>query len=104
MASALHYRTLAETAADIRTGALSSEEVTRHTFDRIGELEPRLHAFAAVRAEAAMAEAREADARRARGDTMGPLHGVPLAVKDLCAMAGTATCAGGLSKSKRRPQ
>ena len=41
---ALHYRTLAETAADIRAGRLSSEEVTRHTLDRIGELEPGLHA------------------------------------------------------------
>jgi len=96
---ALHYRTLAETAADIRAGRLSSEAVTQHTLDRIGELEPRLHAFAAVRAEAAMAEAREADARRARGDTTGPLHGVPLAVKDLCAMEGTATCAGGFFRT-----
>src|SRR6185503_2755026 len=96
---ALHYRTLAETAADIRAGRLSSEEVTRHTLDRIGELEPGLHAFASLRAEAAMAEAREADARRARGETLGPLHGVPLAVKDLCAIEGTATCAGGFFRT-----
>ena len=99
MASALHYRTLAETAADISSGRLSSEEVTRHTLERIGELEPRLRAFAAVREKDAMAEAREADARRARGETLGPLHGVPLAVKDLCAMEGTATCAGGFFRT-----
>ena len=91
----LHYRNLADTAADIRSGALSSEEVTRHTIERIGELEPRLHAFAMVRAEAAMTDARAADDRRSRGEALGPLHGVAVAVKDLCAMAGTATRAGG---------
>ena len=61
-ASPLHYRTLAETVEDIRGGALSSEEVTRHTLDRIAELEPRLHAFAELRAESALREARAADA------------------------------------------
>ncbi len=91
----LHYRSLADTAADIRSGALSSEEVTQHTIERIGELEPRLHAFATVRAEAALAEARAADARRSRGEALSLLHGVPVAVKDLCAMAGTPTRAGG---------
>jgi amidase len=91
----LHDRTLAETAADIASGALSAEEVTRHTLERIEALEPRLHAFAMVRAEAALAEARAADARRSRGEALGPLHGVPIAVKDLCAMAGTPTRAGG---------
>jgi len=94
-ATALHYRGLAETAHDIHTGALSAFEVTRHALDRIEALEPRLHAFAHVRAEPALAEARTADARRARGETLGPLHGVPVAVKDLCAMAGTPTRAGG---------
>lgn len=90
-----HYRSLAETAEDIARGALSSEAVVAHILDRIAELEPQLHAYAVVRAEAAMAEARDADARRARGEALGPLHGVPVAVKDLCAMAGTATRAGG---------
>lgn len=91
----LHYRNLAEVAGDIRSGALSAEEVTRHTIERIARLDPRLRAFAAVRADEALAEARAADARRARGEVLGPLHGVPIAVKDLCAMAGTATRAGG---------
>jgi amidase len=91
----LHYRSLADTAADIASGALSAEEVTRHTLGRIEALEPRLHAFAMVCAEAALTEARAADARRARGEALGPLHGVPIAIKDLCAMAGTPTRAGG---------
>src|SRR5262249_10218235 len=80
---------------DIASGALSSEEVTRHALARIAALEPRLHAFAEVRGDAAMKEARDADARRARGEPLGALHGVPIAVKDLCAMAGTRTLAGG---------
>lgn len=91
----LHERSLADVAAALRAGDLSAVEVTRHTLDRIAALEPRLHAFAEVRRDAALAEAAAADQRRARGETLGPLHGVPLAVKDLCAMAGTATRAGG---------
>lgn len=63
--------------------------------ERIQKLEPSLHAFAHVRADEALAEARAADARAKRGERLGPLHGVPLAVKDLCAMAGTPTRAGG---------
>ena len=96
MTTPLHYRSLAEVAGDIRSGALTSEAVTRHTLERIARLEPSLHAFAYVRGDEALAEARAADARAKRGERLGPLHGVPLAVKDLCAMAGTPTRAGGL--------
>jgi amidase len=99
----LHYRSLAETAHDIRAGALSAEAVVRHTLERIGGLEPRLHAFAHVRADEALNEARAADARRARGETLGALHGVPIAVKDLCAMAGTPTRAGGFFSTGFKP-
>jgi amidase len=91
----LHARSLADVAAAIAAGEVSSLDVTRHTVERIARLEPKLHAFAEVRAEAALAEAAAADARRARGASLGVLHGVPVAVKDLCAMAGTATRAGG---------
>lgn len=95
----LHYRGLAATAADIRRGVVSSEQITRHSLDRIAVLEPRLHAFAELRGDAALEEARAADRRRAGGEALGPLHGVPIAVKDLCAMAGTATRAGGLFRT-----
>jgi len=91
----LHYRSLASVAKAIAAGEISAEEVTRHTLARIAALEPRLHAFAEVRSEAVRDEAKAADAKRARGETLGPLHGVPVAVKDLCAMAGTKTRAGG---------
>src|SRR5262249_6685227 len=99
----LHYRSLADVASDIRNGALSAEAVTRHTLERIERLEPRLHAFAHVRAEDALTEARAADAKRARGEPLGSLHGVPVAVKDLCAMAGTPTRAGGFFSTGFKP-
>jgi amidase len=99
----LAFRSLADVAADIRFGTLSSEEVTRHILDRIAALEPRLHAYAQVRGDAALAEARAADAARARGDTLGALHGMPVAVKDLCAMAGKPTGAGGRFRTRFRP-
>src|SRR3954471_15510843 len=94
-----HYRGIAATAADIRRGAVSSEQVTSQSLDRIAALEPTLHAFASLRPDAALDEARRADRSRANGEALGSLHGVPIAVKDLCAMAGTETRAGGLFRT-----
>lgn len=91
----LHYHSIADVAASMAAGDLSAEAVTRHTLERIAALDPTLHAFAEVRPEAALDEARAADELRAAGQRLGPLHGVPVAVKDLCAMPGTATRAGG---------
>ncbi|MFZ5672533.1 MAG: amidase [Pseudomonadota bacterium] len=68
--------------------------MTQVQLDRIARLEPRLHAFALVTADMALGQARAADAEIARGIHRGPLHGVPVAVKDLCAVAGTPTGAG----------
>lgn len=103
MSSDLHYRSLAEVAADVRAGALSAVEVMRHTLARIQRLEAKLNAFAEVRAVEALKEAEAADARRAWGEALGPLHGVPVAVKDLCAMAGTRTGAGGFFDTGFKP-
>ncbi len=76
MAVDLHYCSLADTAAAIASGALSSLEVTTHAADRIAALEPRLHAFAEVRTDAALAEARAADeARACSGECDRALHG-----------------------------
>ncbi len=99
----LHYLTLAEVAADIAAGTRSSEEVTRHILERIERLEPRLHAFAHLRAAESLQEARAADAHKSRGSALGILHGVPIAVKDLCAMAGTPTRAGGFFSTGFKP-
>lgn len=88
------YPTLTELAARIRRREVSSVELTEQALTRIQEREPVLNAFQLVLAEEALAAARQADRELAAGQDRGPLHGIPIAVKDLLAMAGTATTAG----------
>ena len=83
-----------ETGKAIAAGRISSVAVTTATLERIARLQPSLHAFVAVTARTAMAEARKADREIAAGKRRGPLHGVPVAVKDLCDLKGTPTGAG----------
>ena len=86
--------TLADVADAIRTRRRSSEELTRACLDRIGKLDDRLRAFIRLDAERALAEARALDAETAAGQPRGPLHGVPLAYKDLCFIRGLPTSCG----------
>jgi Asp-tRNA(Asn)/Glu-tRNA(Gln) amidotransferase A subunit family amidase len=74
---------LAAVAAAIRHGKVSPVEVTRYCLDRIARLDGRLRAFITVDADGALAAARRLEAEAARGQWRGPLHGVPLAFKDL---------------------
>ncbi|MBW3627938.1 MAG: amidase [Gemmatimonadetes bacterium] len=84
-----------ETVAErVAKGAVSPVELTRQALDRIAERDPVLNAFQLVLADRAMETARRAEAEIGRGECRGPLHGVPIAVKDLMAMAGTPTTAG----------
>ena len=64
-------------------GDLSSRELTEAILRRIDETEPLVHAYAHVMAEQALAAAVRADEERARGESRGPLHGLPFAVKDV---------------------
>ena len=75
-------------------GELSSTELVRATLERIGRVDAGLNCFAAVHAEEALATARAADAARARGAAPGPLHGIPIAIKDLTPVAGHVTTRG----------
>ena len=75
--------TLVEVADAIRTRRLTSREVVESSLTRIGEWQPRLNAFAAVLADSARAAADRADVELAAGVPPGPLHGVPLAHKDM---------------------
>ena len=77
----------------IRTRAISATEVAQAMLRRIDRLDPGLRAYARTTPELALAQAADADARLARGES-GPLHGVPIAVKDLCWTAGIPTAAG----------
>jgi len=82
----------------MRSGALSSRQVTQFFLDRITALEPHLHAFITLTPEAALQAADAADQRmalaRSSGDPLPPLLGLPLAVKDVLCTAGVQTTAG----------
>src|SRR6202008_3637765 len=90
---------LTEVARAIAGKRLSSHEVTRSCLHRIAEWQPKLNAFMAIEAEAALKAAEEADAALAKGQSSGPLHGVPLAHKDMYYDAGKIVTCG--SKIRR---
>ena len=85
---------LAEFAAKLRSGATTSETVTRAYLDRIAALDGRLGAFEYVARDQALAQARAIDSLLASGTDLGPLMGVPVAVKDLLAVDGMPTTSG----------
>ncbi len=90
----LHYIELTELARRLRAREISPVEATKAQLERIGRLEPRLKSYATLTAEAALAAARQAESEIARGAVRGPLHGVPIAIKDLCYTKGVVTAAG----------
>ena len=94
MATDLHYLSLDEVARRLKARKVSSVETTRAILDRIAKLDPKLKSYATLTAERALADAAARDAETAAGKSRGPLHGVPIAVKDLCNTAGIPTAAG----------
>ena len=88
------YLELLDIGRLIRSREVSSVEVTRAQLERIGRLDGRLKSYVTVMADSAQAEAERADGEIAAGAVRGPLHGVPLAVKDLCWTRGVPTAAG----------
>lgn len=85
--------TLAEAAEQIRTRQLSPLELTRECLARIERLNPTLNAFITVTAELALEQARQAKAEITAGHWRGPLHGIPIGLKDLLDTAGVRTTA-----------
>ena len=86
--------TLREAAGALRRREVSSEELTAAALARISRLNPSLHAFITVTAEAALRRAKQADAELGAGRDLGPLHGIPIAFKDVFATRGVLTTAG----------
>jgi len=78
----------------LRARTVSSVELMRHSLQRITQVDSKLKAFITVMAESAEAQAREADARFAAGTDLGPLQGIPVAVKDVFCTAGVRTTCG----------
>jgi aspartyl-tRNA(Asn)/glutamyl-tRNA(Gln) amidotransferase subunit A len=89
--SDLHWMTSTAAAKAIATRELSPVDLVKALLDRIARLDPRLNAFIRVEAEAALKEAREREAEAAQGKLRGPLHGVPLGVKDIIDVTGLPT-------------
>lgn len=90
----LHYRTITELAALMRAGDTTPTGLAEHLLSRIEALNGPLNAFNLVAADRAMAEAEAAEKLLAAGRDLGPLHGIPYAVKDLYDVAGLPTTAG----------
>ena len=96
-------RPLTDAARLLAAKEVSSVELTEACLRRIERAEPALNAFISLDAEGALAQARAADAALARGEIAGPLHGVPLAHKDLYYRAGVVTTCGSLIRRDFRP-
>jgi aspartyl-tRNA(Asn)/glutamyl-tRNA(Gln) amidotransferase subunit A len=86
--------TATELAGLIAAGEVSAVEVTQAHLDRIAEVDDRVSAFLLVDADGALRAAKAVDARRAAGEALGPLAGVPLAMKDIVVTEGLPTTAG----------
>ena len=99
----LALATLTAVAQRLQARDLSPVELTRHLLDRIARLDQRFHSYVTVLDEQAMAQARAAEADILSGRYRGPLHGIPVAVKDLCCTTDIPTTCGAQMFSHWRP-
>jgi len=90
----LHYASILEVSNAIKARKISAVELTKAMLDRIAKLDPQLRAFATLTQDLALAQAYRVDKELSQGEDRGPLHGVPIAVKDICYTAGVITAAG----------
>ncbi|MEQ1807160.1 MAG: amidase, partial [Burkholderiaceae bacterium] len=89
-----HYLELLDIARRIQAREISSVDATKAQLSRIQKLDGSLKSYATLMADSALADAVRADAEIAKGEIRGPLHGAPIAVKDLCWTKGVPTAAG----------
>src|SRR5262245_32615290 len=88
----------------IRWRDISSEQLVRAHLNRIAEVNPKINAVVQTCAERALDEARQRDEEIARNVIKGPLHGVPITVKDSLETAGVVTTSGTLGRANHLPQ
>ena len=96
-------QSIREASVLLRSGKVSPVELTRECLTRIEKLNPVLNAFITITADSAMAEARRAETEITRGEWRGPLHGIPLALKDLIDTASIRTTAASAVFKNRVP-
>ncbi len=87
-------RTIRDLLAAQQKGEIDAQGLVRHAADAVARLNPVLNAFAHVDIDAALATAKQLDAERAAGPLRGPLHGIPVAIKDNIDVAGMPTTVG----------
>ncbi|NYT35905.1 amidase [Allopusillimonas soli] len=104
MGDNLPFASIEALSGKLERGDISSAHLTNLYLERIDRLNPALNAYVEVYHEAALMQARASDQRRAHGYQIGPLDGIPLAVKDLCAIDGRGIAAGSKSWHGRRSE
>jgi len=97
------WRSLADAAAAVKAGAVSPVELTRACLERIERVDHALHAFVSVDAERALQDARRAEREIQAGRSRGPLHGIPVGLKDNYDTLGVATRNGSRVFADRMP-
>ncbi len=90
----LHYQSLSDTCRQLKSGALSSAELTEYMVSRIVDEDEQLKSYALLMIESAAQQAAQLDELRASGQPLGLLHGVPIAIKDLLYTKGVPTASG----------
>lgn len=100
----LHYLEMHELSQLIRSRKISPVDITMAQLDRIDALDRELHSYARVTPEIALKQAKEAEDELSRGVCRSPLHGIPIAFKDLIDTAGVVTAAGMPLHSQRIPE
>jgi aspartyl-tRNA(Asn)/glutamyl-tRNA(Gln) amidotransferase subunit A len=96
MPTSLEFSTIQEIADQLKKKTLSPVELTNYYLDRIQSLNPKLNAYIAVMADRAQATAQAAETAITAGHYLGPLHGIPLGIKDLVDIAGMPTTSGSI--------
>ena len=97
------WQSLAQAAAAVKAGAVSPVELTRACLERIERVDPVVHAFVSVDAEHALQEAQRAEREIKAGHYRGPLHGIPIGLKDNYDTTGVATRNGSRVFADRMP-